>query len=446
MALKPVKTPTIPLELSPAFNRTLDVLEKTNVSAFITGKAGTGKSTLLQLFRNTTKKKVVVVAPTGIAALNVRGQTIHSFFGFPPSLVQKKDIERRKNRKVFQELEVLIIDEISMVRADLFDAIDHSLRLNRDRDEPFGGVQVLLFGDLFQLPPVVAGDAEKHYFSTVYRSPYFFDARIIQEGFPLELMELTKVYRQDEHHFIRLLDAVRMKNYDEDDLDDLNARYDPGFNKKDGYVTLCSVNALANSINQTQLQSLPTSALKYSADVTGDFTMKLFPTDQHLLLKEGAQVVLLRNDPERRFVNGTIGNILRMSDDMILLRILNKDGDDEEIELHRFEWELIQYDYDRNERTLTPKVIGTFRQFPIKLAWAITIHKSQGKTFDRAIIDLGRGAFEYGQTYVALSRCRTLNGIILKRRLKPSDIMVDDRILEFYEMSRRYLPGGRTWA
>lgn len=446
MSLKPVKTPNAPLELSKDFNRALDVLEKSSVSAFITGKAGTGKSTLLQLFRNTTKKKTVVVAPTGIAALNVRGQTIHSFFGFPPTVVQKKDIERRKNRKVFQELEVLIIDEISMVRADLFDAIDLSLRLNRDRNEPFGGVQVLLFGDLLQLPPVVAGEAEKHYFSTVYRSPYFFDAQIIQQGYPLELIELTKVYRQDEQRFIRLLDAIRTHTFDDEDLYELNTRYVPDFRKKDGYVTLCSVNALANSINQTQLQALPTQTMKFTADVTGDFTMKLYPTDQHLLLKAGAQVVLLRNDPERRFVNGTIGTILHMSDEMILLRILNGDGNDEEIELYPFEWELIQYDYDRNTGTLTPKVTGTFRQFPIKLAWAITIHKSQGKTFDRAIIDLGRGAFEYGQTYVALSRCRTLDGIVLKRMLKPSDIMVDPRVLDFYEVSRRYLPGGRTWT
>jgi len=341
---------------------------------------------------------------------------------------------------------VLIIDEISMVRADLLDAMDWSLRLNRGIDEPFGGVQVLMFGDLFQLPPVVAGEAEKHYFSTVYRSPYFFDAHIIQQGFSLELMELTKVYRQDEKRFIRLLDAIRTHAYDADDLDDLNTRYHPSFDKRDGYVTLCSVNALANSINQSQLQALPTKAVTYTANATGDFSLKLFPTDQHLILKEGAQVVLLRNDPERRFVNGTIGKIKRLTDDMIVLDVLNREGENNEIELFRFEWELVRYDYDRKERSLTSKVIGTFQQFPIKLAWAITIHKSQGKTFDRAIIDLGRGAFEFGQTYVALSRCRTLDGIILKRMLKPSDIMVDPRIIEFYETQRRYLPEPREWA
>ncbi len=444
--MKPIRNALQALELSPAFSRTLDVLEKTDTSAFITGKAGTGKSTLLQLFRNTTKKKVVVLAPTGIAALNVRGQTIHSFFGFPPSIIQQKDIERRKSRKKYQEMDVLIIDEISMVRADLFDAMDRFLRINRGNPVPFGGVQLLLFGDLFQLPPVVAGDAERHYFTSVYQSPYFFDAHVLREGFPLELLELTKVYRQEELRFIRLLDAIRTHGHDQDDLEDLNTRYVPGFPHKDGYVTLCSVNALANSINQSRLRALPNEAQTYSARLTGDFSMKLFPTDQHLILKEGAQVVILRNDPERRFVNGTIGKIKALHEDMILLQILNRDGNDEEIELNRFEWELLRYDYDRAERSLTSKVIGTFQQFPIKLAWAITIHKSQGKTFDNVIIDLGHGAFEYGQTYVALSRCRTLEGIVLKRRITAADVMVDPRIMEFYDTQRRYLPHPREWA
>ena len=441
----PVKNTLQPLELSPAFTRTLDILEKTDTSAFITGKAGTGKSTLLQLFRSTTKKRVVVLAPTGIAALNVRGQTIHSFFSFPPKLLQRDDIERKKNRKQYKEMDVLIIDEISMVRADVFDAIDQFLRLNRDSKIPFGGVQVLLFGDLFQLPPVIASEGERHYFSTVYQSPYFFDAAVIRQGFPMEMIELTKVYRQDEVRFIRLLDAIRTQTYSDDDLEELNSRHDPAFANADGFVTLCSVNALANSINQSRLSALPTSAVTYTANTTGEFTLKLFPTEQHLLLKEGAQVVLLRNDPEHRFVNGTIGKIMELAKDTLTLQIMNRDGDHEEIELSRFEWELIRYDYNRAEQSLTAKVIGTFQQFPIKLAWAITIHKSQGKTFDRAIVDLGYGAFEFGQTYVALSRCRTLEGIVLKRKLRADDVIVDPRILEFYDVQRRYLPSPRSW-
>jgi ATP-dependent exoDNAse (exonuclease V) alpha subunit len=443
--LKPAKNTLQPLELSSAFRGTLDILEKTDTSAFITGKAGTGKSTLLQLFRSTTKKRAVVLAPTGIAALNVRGQTIHSFFAFPPKLLQRTDIERKKKRKQYKELEVLIIDEISMVRADIVDAIDYFLQVNRDNRAPFGGVQVLFFGDLFQLPPVIASEGERHYFSTIYPSPYFFDAAVIKQGFPLEMIELTKVYRQDEVRFIRLLDAIRTQSYGEEDIEELNTRHIPAFPHTDGYVTLCSVNALANSINQSRLNALASNATTYTASTTGEFTMKLFPTDQHLILKEGAQVVLLRNDPERKFVNGTIGKIVKLTPEMLTLQILNRDGNHEEIEVARFEWELIRYDYNRSEQTLTSNVIGTFRQFPIKLAWAITIHKSQGKTFDRVIIDLGYGAFESGQTYVALSRCRTLDGIVLKRKLRPDDVIVDPRILEYYDVQRRYLPSPRSW-
>lgn len=439
--MNPAKNTLQPLELTPAFRRTLDILEKTPTSAFITGKAGTGKSTLLQLFRSTTKKKTVVLAPTGIAALNVRGQTIHSFFGFPPKIIQKDDIERRRNRKQYKDIEVLVIDEVSMVRADLFDAIDQFLRVNRENTAPFGGVQVLLFGDLFQLPPVIAGEAERHYFTHAYPGPYFFDAQVIRQGFPLEMIELTKVYRQDEQRFIRLLDAIRTHAFDEDDLDALNERYLPSFPQTDGYVTLCSVNALANSINQARLNALPAQAMTYSARTTGTFSSGLFPADQHLILKEGAQVVLLRNDPERRFVNGTIGKITSLKEDAMHLNILDARGDTDEIEITRSEWELIRYDYDKSLKTITSHVTGTFQQFPVKLAWAITIHKSQGKTFDRALIDLGYGAFEYGQTYVALSRCRTLEGVVLKRKLKHNDVIVDPRILEFYEIQRRYLPG-----
>jgi ATP-dependent exoDNAse (exonuclease V) alpha subunit len=243
-----------------------------------------------------------------------------------------------------------------------------------------------------------------------------------------------------------LLDAIRTQSYGEDDIEELNARFHPAFPQKDGFVTLCSVNALANSINQSRLRDLPTAAVTYSAKTTGDFSMRLFPTDQHLLLKEGAQVVLLRNDPERKFVNGTIGKIRHLEEDTLFLNILNNSGDHEEIAIPRFEWELIRYDYDRVEQTIKANTIGTFQQFPIKLAWAITIHKSQGKTFDRAIIDLGYGAFEFGQTYVALSRCRTLNGIVLKRKLRADDVLVDPRILEYYDVQRRYLPHPRQWA
>ncbi|MDX1479548.1 MAG: AAA family ATPase [Saprospiraceae bacterium] len=432
-----------PLELSPDFKYALDEMEKGQKNLFVTGRAGTGKSTLLQLFRNTTRKKVVVLAPTGIAALNVRGQTIHSFFKLPPKVIQKDDIHKVRNRSIYQKVETIVIDEISMVRADLMDAIDRFLRVNRENEAPFGGVQMIFFGDLFQLPPVVSRQVEKQFFQTYYSSPYFFSAKILEAGFPVEMIELTKVYRQDERAFIRLLDAIRLRSIDYDDLAELNLRYKPDFKSEFPYITLCSVNALANKINLSRLRELDTTAFNYQATVTGDFNMKLFPTEQFLSLKEGAQVMLLRNDAQRRYVNGSIATIMSLGPDQIDLRIHGRDGSTEDITLEQTEWEMIKYAFaDRQKGKLEARVTGTFRQYPLKLAWAITIHKSQGKTFDRVIIDLGRGAFEFGQTYVALSRCRTLDGIVLKRPIKYSDIMVDPRILDFYDLQRRYLPGG----
>lgn len=418
-------------------------MEKSGKSVFVTGRAGTGKSTLLQLFRSTTRKKVVVLAPTGIAALNVRGQTIHSFFSFPPKVVQKEDIRRKRNRSLYKNLEAIVIDEVSMVRADLLDGIDMFLRLNRENEMPFGGVQMIFFGDLYQLPPVVSRNVEKQFFSTYYNSPYFFSAKIMESGFPLEMIELTKIYRQDEKAFIRLLDAIRTFSIDYDDLAELNTRYDPGFESQAPYITLCSVNALANQINMSRLRALEAETHTYAAEISGDFQQKLFPTDQFLTLKEGAQVMLLRNDPARKFVNGTLAVVQALDGEGITLRLLGDTGDSEEVELEKSEWEMIRYEIsDRQRGKLEARVIGTFRQYPLRLAWAITIHKSQGKTFDKVIIDLGRGAFEYGQTYVALSRCRTLGGIVLKRPLKFSDIMVDQRIVDYYDLQRRYLPGG----
>ncbi len=297
------------------------------------------------------------------------------------------------------------------------------------------------FGDLFQLPPVVSRKAEKEYFSSYYSTPYFFSAHVFTSGqMPIEMIELGKVYRQDEKYFIRLLDAIRLRTIDHEELTDINARYKPSFEAKSSYITLCSLNAIADQINSGNLRDLPTEAFKYQADLSGDFNPKLFPTQQFLILKEGAQVMLLRNDPQKRYVNGSIAMITRLGHETIRVRMLSGDTEGEEFEVDRFEWEMLKYEYNIADRKLEAKTIGTFTQYPIKLAWAITIHKSQGKTFDRVIIDLGRGAFEYGQTYVALSRCRTLEGIVLKRPLKYNDIMVDERIVEFYDGLRRYLP------
>ncbi|MEL6923751.1 MAG: DEAD/DEAH box helicase [Bacteroidota bacterium] len=422
-----------PLELNPDFQYVLNQLEQTNRSLFITGRAGTGKSTLLQLFKNTTRKKTVVLAPTGIAALNVGGQTIHSFFGFPPKPLRKEDIRRRRNRSLYRKLEILIIDEISMVRADMLDNIDYFLRLNRENPKPFGGVQLVFFGDLFQLPPVVSTDVERQLFQTYYDSPYFFSAKVLQEEMEIEMIELRKVYRQEARHFIRLLDAVRSNQLDFDDLEDLNERYEPDFEPEDFYITLSTRNAIVNSINQSKLSKNPSEEFSFIASVTGDFHPRLFPAEAVLKLKLGAQVMFVKNDPKKQFVNGTIGMISHIDHDNIEV-LVEEDGKNRRIVVEKMEWEILKYKDDvQDANNIKTDVVGTFKQYPLRLAWAITIHKSQGKTFEKVIIDLGRGAFEHGQTYVALSRCRTLEGIVLKQPLRPNDIMVDDRIVSYYE-------------
>lgn len=423
-----------PLVLDQVFQDILDELEKNQHHFFITGKAGTGKSTLLQLFRKTTKKKAVVLSSTGISALNVQGQTIHSFFQFPPKLlVQKELFIVRRLVNLLKAVEVIIIDEISMVRADIMDAIDFSLRLHRQSEISFGGVQMILFGDLFQLPPVVASQEEKQYFRTVYPNQYFFSAHVFEHKARLEKIELTRVYRQNERHFIRLLDAIRTLQFDHDDLDSLNERYLPDAHIEEPYLTLCSVNALANQINSERLASIAEHSVFFEADVKGDFNPKLYPTDYRLELKKNAQVIMVRNDPEKRFVNGTLATIVDIHPENIVVQMKLEDGNTKNIDLPRMTWELQRYKLsETGENSIQSEVTGTFTQYPVRLAWAVTIHKSQGKTYDRVAIDLGRGAFEHGQSYVALSRCKRLDGVFLKKPLTARDILVDDQVVEFY--------------
>ena len=426
-----------PIPLNDEFNGILDQLEKTSDSLFITGKAGTGKSTLLQLFRNTTRKRCAVLAPTGIAALNVRGQTIHSFFGFPPKMIAKQDITRRRNHKMYKNVDIIIIDEISMVRADMLDNIDYFLRINRNVNEPFGGVQMVFFGDLFQLPPVVASDFERRVFSTTYRSPYFFSSKVMNARYPLHLVELNTVYRQDERRFINLLDSIRLNQIDYDDLMELNERFVPLPEDKEFFLTLTSRNAIADQINQLEINKLETEPFTFTGNVVGNFNPRLMPADPILQLKQGAQVMFVKNDPQKRFVNGSIGIIKSLTSSSIIVTVLDDRDEEQTFELEKLEWEILKYKSDeKNPQKISTEVAGTFKQYPIKLAWAITIHKSQGKTFDRVIIDMGSGAFEYGQTYVALSRCRRLDGIFLKRPLQGRDIMVDNRVTEWYEWKR----------
>ncbi len=428
-----------PITLSQEFKDILDQLEYTRDHYFITGRAGTGKSTLLKLFRNTTKKRMVVLAPTGIAALNVRGQTIHSFFGFPPRMMKKRELTKRPNNWVYRKVETIIIDEISMVRADMLDSIDIFLRRNRDNDSPFGGVQMIFFGDLFQLPPVIASDYERKIFKDHYTSPYFFSSKVLEERTTYPMIELYQVYRQEERRFINLLDAVRLRTMDYDDMMELNERHGIEKDEEDLYITLCSRNATANEINKKELEKLETEIFFYEASIKGAFNPNVYPTESILQLKLGAQVMFVKNDPQKRFVNGTIGRIIYIDRSVIQVSIPDPARDtDKTIELEKLEWEIIKYQRNRDTNKVEANVVGTFSQFPVKLAWAITIHKSQGKTFDRIIIDLGTGAFEYGQTYVALSRCRTLNGIILSQPLRPRDILIDEKVIEYYENKRHH--------
>ncbi len=425
-----------PMVLSDELQYALDTLEHTDKHVFISGRAGTGKSTLLQLFRSVSRKRIATVAPTGVAALNVRGQTIHSFFRLAPRLMEPHDIKKSKNRSLYKNLEILIIDEISMVRADLFDNMNYHLQINRGIYKPFGGVRVIMFGDLYQLPPVLASRFERQYIQERYETPYFFSSKAYAEmSDNLETIELHTVYRQNERHFINILDSIRSKSLDYDDLVDLNERITPESEKQPGSITLTTRNDIVRRINKEELDRIDQPSIHYTAKVNGKFDPRLFPTPLDLQLKLGSQVMLLRNDPQRKYVNGTIGTIEDISEQEIKVRIYVKD-DEEIITLERHVWEMIKYKYNEKEKKIEAEVIGSFEQWPLRLAWAITIHKSQGKTFERVYLDMGSGAFEYGQTYVALSRCTTLNGLQLKQALKMSDIMVDHRITDFYNQWR----------
>lgn len=424
-----------PQQLSPEFNVILALLEETNRHFFITGKAGTGKSTLLQIFRKSTKKKVVVLSPTGLSALNVGGQTIHSFFGFPITPLTPGNIHRSKNQRMYQKLDAIIIDEISMVRADILDQISWFMRVNgKSPGEPFGGVQLIFFGDLFQLPPVVVGEEEKHRFKTEYESPYFFSSKEIREV-DLEVFELRQVYRQTERRFLSLLDAVRTNEMDEELLEDINTRHKPNEPQEEGTIILTARNATADEINKKKMDELPTISKTYYGTQTGDFNLKLLPVEMSLVLKVGAQVIFVKNDADRRFVNGTIGKVVELLPESVKVRIEDNESGEKVIEIGPLAWETHRYSLDE-KGNFVAQVIGSYAQIPLKPAWAITIHKSQGQTFERCIIDIGKGAFEFGQTYVALSRCKTFEGLTLRNKLTPRDVFSDERIVEYYDRNR----------
>ena len=407
------------------------LMEEKGESLFITGRAGTGKSTLLNYFRRHSARQLVVLAPTGLAALQVGASTIHSFFGFPlrPILRGDSDIRAwRKNHprlKVLQEMDTLIIDEVSMVRVDIMDAIDQMMRINLRVDLPFGGKQVILFGDMFQLAPVVARG--ENLGLEEYPDPWFFSAHAFKEQ-QFKFVELRKIYRQKDEDFIYLLNRVRDGVADKDELEELNGRYQPEASDQDFTIHLTSTNMMADLENQKRLDGLNTPGFAFTGTVVKEFQEPLFPASGLLRLKVGAQVMMIRNDvKEGRWVNGSIVRIEELTEKQITIRA--SDGSTYVVE--PVTWENKRYTWDAAKKAISFEVVGTYTQYPIKLAWAITIHKSQGLTFDNVVIDMGRGAFSHGQLYVALSRCRSLEGITLKTRLKMSDIIVDEAVRGF---------------
>ena len=414
-------------------------IQYTNRNVFLTGKAGTGKTTFLKRLKTLSPKRMIVLAPTGVAAINAGGQTIHSFFQLPfgPFLPGYAQAEGGSNKYKFSKrkidiirtLDLLVIDEISMVRADLLDAIDDVLRRYRSNQQPFGGLQLLMIGDLHQLAPVVKDD-EWDLLRDSYPTMYFFGSRALRQT-DYVTIELTQIFRQTSQHFIDILNRVRDSNADAAVLAELDKRYRPNFEPadKDGYITLTTHNYQSNEINQGKLKKLKSKLVKYQAKITGNFPEQMYPTEFELELKEGAQVMFVKNDPspEKRFYNGKIGRIVNIEDDIVYV---DCGGSESTIEVSPAEWQNASYKIDSQTKEITEVVDGTFMQYPLKLAWAITIHKSQGLTFDRVIIDAAQ-AFSHGQVYVALSRCRTLEGIVLSSHIGGDCLIGDEQVTRF---------------
>lgn len=413
-------------ELSPEQREIFERIETTREHVFVTGRAGTGKSTILNHLAWNTSKTIAVCAPTGVAALNVGGQTIHSLLCLPIGVVADHKLEQSDElRKMLSAIDTLVIDEISMVSADLMDAIDRALRQARARKhDPFGGVQILMFGDPYQLPPVPPRDPhERAYFHDTYRSLWFFDAHVWQSA-PVNVCELNEVHRQDDDRFINILGAIRHGVVDEEMANELNAAGSRS-NPPSDAITLATTNATVNAINRKRLDEIPGKSLRAKAEVTGEFRESVYPADEELELKVGARVMFLRNDPDGRWVNGTLGTVSRIAG-TVWVEVGN-----EEFEVDPAVWERFQYRYDPETKKLEKDVVAEFEQFPLRLAWAVTVHKSQGHSYDEAIVDLGRRAFTAGQTYVALSRIRSIDGLYLTRALQPADVIVDRDVARF---------------
>ena len=423
-------------EITDEMHRVIDRIgEKKNL--FVTGKAGSGKSTLLTYLRTSVfPEETIFCAYTGVAALNIGGETLHKFFGFLPDITiakVKSDDYRPKNQKIMKVLKTLVIDEVSMVRADLIDIIDAALRRYGPKPtKPFGGVQIIMFGDLYQLPPIVSGE-EREFFEENYQSEFFFDATSWNKA-PFDVIELTKVYRQKDQEFIGVLNGIRLNKVSSEQVALLNELVDPTFSppEDDFYITLTATKALSARINTERLEALPGKPYTASASIMGQFSERIFPTERFLEFKIGAQVMLINNDPEQRWANGTLAKITNVSlgnssqIESVTLQLSNS-GIEHVVEMHV--WDVLRPRYSNGR--LDYEVMGSFKQFPFRLSWAVTVHKGQGKTFDKVIIDFTHAAFAAGQMYVALSRCTTLEGMKLRVPLTLDQVLVDPRVASY---------------
>ena len=438
MALQP-RLSVDGIELNREFRNVLSIIEGSNDNLFLTGRAGAGKSTLLAYLKSITSKRIAILAPTGVAALNVGGQTIHSFCRFKPDITPEK-VEKLSGVSfatvnMYKNLDVIVIDEISMVRADLLDCLDRFMRLNgRDPETPFGGAQMVFVGDLYQLPPVVSGD-EEEIFAGHYKTPYFFSSRVFS-GMEMKFVELKSYYRHSDPKFIDLLNSIRDGAASEGDLELINTRYDASSVLPSAsllYITLTATNSTADNINNIHLGEIRATRYSYRAAITGKFRKGAYPADEVLYLKEGAQVMMLNNDSKKRWVNGSLGRVLSIEKGIEEGAITVQLEDGSRVQVSPHTWETSKLSYDNVGKKLVSTGTGSFTQYPLMLAWAVTIHKSQGKTFDHVVIDIGEGTFAHGQLYVALSRCTSLEGIVLKKRLQMRHIITDIRIAEFHK-------------
>ncbi|MBI4598838.1 AAA family ATPase [Candidatus Uhrbacteria bacterium] len=423
----------MPIEKNGQFLQALEAMEGKEPCVFVTGRAGTGKSTLLRHFRETTKRACVYLAPTGVAALNIEGETIHTFFRFSPGITaaKAKKAGASADRALFETLEAIVIDEISMVRADLLDCMDAFLQSVTKSRRPFGGKRVICIGDLYQLPPVVSSQ-EVEAFRSRYETPYFFSSDVLKQlvqDQKIAFIELEHVYRQNDPAFIALLNGVRNRSITEEQLAQLNQRVrDEPEDERDFFISLTTTNAGADEINHARLGRLPGSGQRYEGERKGSFPDKDLPTDIDLILKKQARVMFLNNDSQGRWVNGTLGTVTRLAKTHVEVCI---DNASDPVGVEPFAWTLYRSAYDQKQHCLEQEKLGSFTQIPLRLAWATTIHKSQGKTYDQCLVDLRRGAFAAGQVYVALSRCRTFEGLHLTKPVTASQLFLDWRVMNF---------------